>query len=259
MSILQEICDRKRVHIQERQDRITIDCLKEKIKKSSSSHCFLKKIKENDHVALIAEIKKASPSGGVIRSDFEPAALAEIYEESGASCLSVLTDEPYFQGQDSYIGAVKQVVSLPVLRKDFIVDPYQIYETKALGADCLLLIMAALSDDEATAFHALAQELGLDVLVEVHDRAELERALKIKGVAMIGINNRNLKTLEVNINTALELAEHIPAGIVSVGESGIKTRDDVKALESKGFDAMLVGESLMRQADLAAATRSLLE
>lgn len=208
--------------------------------------------------ALIAEIKKASPSVGIIREDFDPAELAQAYKEGGAACLSILTDEPYFQGKTEYLLAGRAACDLPVLRKDFIVDIYQVYETRAMGADCMLLIMAALDDAQVKDFYALATELRLDVLFEVHDREELDRALKLDP-QMVGVNSRDLKTLKVDLNTALDIAAVMPAGILRVAESGIHSHEDLKRLQAAGFPAFLVGESLMRQQDVTAATKALLK
>jgi indole-3-glycerol phosphate synthase len=207
--------------------------------------------------ALIAEIKKASPSKGLIRADFDPPALARAYRDGGAAALSVLTDQPYFQGHDTYLVAARAAVELPVLRKDFTVDPYQILEARALGADCVLLIMAALDPAAALSLHRLARDVGLDVLAEVHDPRELDMALALDG-ALLGVNNRDLKTLRVDLATFERLAACAPAGRFLVAESGIATETDMRRVAAAGASAMLVGESLMRQSDVTAATRALL-
>ncbi|MBU0654728.1 MAG: indole-3-glycerol phosphate synthase TrpC [Gammaproteobacteria bacterium] len=198
--------------------------------------------------AIIAEVKKASPSKGIIRPDFDPSAIARSYQQGGAACLSVLTDAQYFQGHEDYLQAARAACQLPVIRKDFIIDPYQVYEARAINADCILLIVAALEDSQMQELYRLATELGMDVLIEAHDRAELERALRLNA-PLIGINNRNLRTFETSLQTTIGLLDDIPENVLLVTESGIHTQADVQLMREHGVHAFLVGEAFMRAAD----------
>jgi indole-3-glycerol phosphate synthase len=257
-TVLEEINARKAEHVALKKSEQSLADLKARIQDAPAPLGFINAIKAQQGTALIAEVKKASPSRGLIRADFDPVNIANIYHQSGATCLSVLTDEPYFQGHDDYFKAVKANVAMPALRKDFMIEPYQIFESRALGADCILIIMASLNDDMAKEIYDCATDLGMDVLVEVHDLEELERAKTLKP-HMIGVNNRNLKTLDVDIQTSFDLLAHIPETVVKVAESGISQAQTIQSLSAKGYGAFLVGESLMRQDDIAAAVQNLLK
>jgi indole-3-glycerol phosphate synthase len=256
MSVLKEICDQKHLHVTAQKNKTSLADLRAQIKSAQPPRGFLKTLQNAPFPAIIAEIKKASPSKGIIREDFNPTEIAQIYKDNGAACLSVLTDEPYFQGSDAIFKSVRTISYLPLLRKDFIVDPYQIYESRALGADCILIIMAALTDDEAASFHALAHELGMDALVEVHNAEELERA-KLFNPNLIGVNNRNLKTLEVSVQTSRNLANLFPSNAHKIAESGLADAATLKDLQAYGYGTFLIGESLMRQPDIGAALQNI--
>jgi indole-3-glycerol phosphate synthase len=258
--VLAEICAEKRAHVARAKAALPEATLLARLAEAPPLRPFAAALERHlaaGRFGLIAEIKKASPSAGLIRADFSPPAFARAYAAGGASCLSVLTDGPYFQGSDDDLRAARCQAELPVLRKDFILDPYQILESRHIGGDCVLLIMAALSDPMASELAAAAAELGLDVLAEVHDGAELDRALRL-GVRMIGINNRNLKTLQTDLATTERLAPEVPADRLVVAESGIRRPEDLERLAAAGARCFLVGETLMREPDLAAATRRLL-
>ncbi|WP_374652681.1 indole-3-glycerol phosphate synthase TrpC [Dongia sp.] len=261
--VLARICDDKRRHVAQSEAAISLAEIRRHAEASLEKdppRGFLRNLEKAvkaGYFGLIAEIKKASPSKGLIRADFDPAALATAYRAGGATCLSVLTDTPYFQGHDTYLRAARQAVELPALRKDFMLTPYQIYESRALGADCILLIMACLDDATAAELEALAFSLGMDVLVEVHDAAEMTRALKLKS-RLLGINNRNLKTLAIDLATTEQLAAMAPKDRMLVAESGLYSTADLERMHRVGASIFLVGESLMRQADVTAATRALL-
>lgn len=260
MSILAKICSDKLQHIKQQKATIPQAQIEKRAGNASPCRGFFKAIQaktNNKQNALIAEIKKASPSKGVIRADFNPKEIAMAYEKGGATCISVLTDEPYFGGKDENLLLARSGSNLPLLRKDFMLDPYQIFEARAYGADCILLIMAALSDAQAKELEDIAISLHLDVLVEVHDEFELKRALLLNS-KLIGINNRNLGTLQVDIATTAQLAPMIPAGYTTVCESGISTNSDIININKSGVYSFLVGESLMLQDDIEAATRKLL-
>ena len=258
MSVLREICGKKTLHVEQQKTKTSLDELKSIIAEAPSPRGFINAIKNHKQTAIIAEVKKASPSKGIIRKDFDPSAIAKSYEKAGAACLSVLTDAPYFQGSDEYFKQVRGAVKLPLLRKDFMVDPYQIYESRAMDADCILIIMAALTDEMAKTLYDLATQLGMDALVEVHDREELERALDLNP-QMVGINNRNLKTLEVDVQTSHDFADLMPDNVVKIAESGIDSPQTIQTLEKSGYDGFLIGESLMRQPCIETALATLLQ
>ena len=258
--VLAEICEHKRAHVAAMKAERPLARLEAELP-AEPPRGFgraLRAARAAGRHALIAEIKKASPSKGLIRADFAPAMLAEAYAAGGATCLSVLTDEPYFQGRDEYLAAARAAVPLPALRKDFMLDPWQIVESRWLGADCVLLIMACLDDGAARELAAAAMELGMDVLVEVHDEAELDRALLLPETALLGINNRDLKSLKVDLATFERLAPRVPKDRLLVAESGLYGHADLARMAAAGAGAYLVGESLMREADVTAATRRLL-
>lgn len=263
-NILTKINDEKRAHVAACKARVSFAALEEKIKNAPPLRGFkdtLAKKIASGQTALITEIKKASPSAGVIVPNYNPAAIAKKYEDAGASCLSVLTDTPAFQGRDDDLITARAACALPVLRKDFMLDVYQIAESRALGADCVLLIMASLSDAQARELMDAATRYALSVLVEVHDRAELDRALPLvthNANAMLGINNRNLKTLVTDLATTETLVPFAPSGTLLVGESGIRNPADIARLKAANVSCFLVGEHLLKSADIGAATRAML-
>ncbi len=261
MNILEQICDNKRAEIAKAKEILPLDELKSSVeaKKYAPKGFFnaLNAKKLQKKPALIAEIKKKSPSKGIIRENFDHISIAKSYERAGADCLSILTDEKYFAGKNEYLMEVRAISPLPIIRKDFILDEYQIFEAKNMGSDCILLIVSCLSPQELLKLEGFAHDLGLDVLIEVHDKAELDIALTAKS-RLIGINNRNLKTFEVKLETSINLAKHIPDDYIKVCESGINTPQDIKLMMDNGLHAFLVGESLMRQEDIEGATRKLL-
>ncbi len=261
MNKLEEICIAKREIVTARKRAIPDETLARAARTQSVPRGFEAALRARaaNGYALIAEIKKASPSKGLIRADFRPAEHAAAYEAGGAACLSVLTDAPYFQGHEDYLVEARSACALPVLRKDFMVDPWQCLEARAIGADAILIIVAALEDSAMAEIEAAARELGMDVLVEVHDEAEVERAARVLKSRLIGVNNRDLKTFTTSLAVTERLAPLMPEGTLIVGESGINSHADCRRLEAAGVRSFLVGESLMRADDVAAATRALLE
>ncbi len=258
--ILTEIVAKKREEVADRERSVPLEQLKETIEQNrDKTRGFVGALKNRvagNEAAIIAEIKKASPSKGVIREDFQPVEIAKSYEQSGAACLSVLTDEHFFQGADSYLKEARAATSLPVLRKDFTIGTYQVFEARAIGADCILLIVSVLDIEELHALHELAQSLDLDVLIEVHDRKELDAALTVSP-ELVGINNRNLKTFEVDLKTTLNLLDHIPDDVLVVTESGIGARQDVEMMQTSDVNCFLVGEAFMRAPDPGKAMKEL--
>lgn len=258
--VLAEIVAAKRGHVDAAKRARPLGSVESAAKATPPPRGFAKALASKEAAGrfpVVTEIKKASPSAGVIRADFDPAALAQAYEAAGAACLSVLTDAPYFQGDDGDIARARDGAALPALRKDFMIDPYQVAEARALGADCILIILAAVDDGLAAELESAAFDLGMDVLIETHDRAEFERALGLRS-PLIGINNRNLKTLAVDLQTTVDLAAEAPAGRRIVSESGIGSNDDLKRLWDAGARGFLVGERLMREADVRAAAARLI-
>jgi indole-3-glycerol phosphate synthase len=257
--VLERICAAKREHVTRRKEQVPLTRLLSQLPAEPPRGFAnaLAATAAEGRYALIAEIKKASPSRGLIRADFDPPALARSYAEGGATCLSVLTDTPFFQGEDAYLAVARATVALPALRKDFMLDPWQIVESRVLGADCVLLIMACLNDATARELALTAAEHGMDVLVEAHDEAELDRALALAGT-LLGVNNRNLKTLAIDLGTFERLAPRAPEDRLLVAESGLYAHPDLQRMAEAGARAFLVGESLMREADVAGATRRLL-
>ncbi len=258
-TILDRITAYKREEVAAGKAAVPLDAMETRARAAPPTRGFLEALR---HAAvggygLIAEIKKASPSKGLIRAEFDPATLARAYAEGGATCLSVLTDTPSFQGADDHLVQARAAVDLPVLRKDFLHDPWQVAQSRALGADCILIIMAAVDDGQAAELEAAARQYGMDVLIEVHDAAELDRATRLKS-PLLGINNRDLNTFEVSLETTRKLARRVPDDRIIVSESGLHTPQDLADLAMYGARCFLIGESLMRQDDVAAATRALL-
>ena len=255
MNVLERILELKRAEIAAAKARLSLKEIQSRAKAAAPLRDFVSALR-NKNPAVIAEIKRASPSRGVLRAQFDPAAIAKSYENGGAACMSVLTDMQFFQGAGEHLAAARGACGLPALRKDFVIDPYQVFESRALGADCILLIAACLGKEEMSRLESLAAELGMAVLVEVHDGAELDAALALK-TPLIGINNRNLKTFEARLETTLDLLPRIPSNRLVITESGIVSVDDVARLRGAGVNAFLVGEAFMRAPDPGAALRGL--
>lgn len=257
--ILQKILADKRDHVARLKAQKSFETMDDEARHATPVRGFATALRnkvQNSDIALIAEIKKASPSGGMIRPDFSPAALARAYADGGAACLSVLTDEPYFQGSNQHLIEARAAGILPVLRKDFMIDVWQVAEARAIGADCILIIMAAVTDALAEDLYLAALDYGMDAIVEVHNRVELERTLKLRA-QLIGINNRNLRTLKTDLATTEELSAQVPPDRTMISESGLATADDLARMQKCGVHCFLVGESLLRQQDVTAATLEL--
>ncbi len=257
--ILAKILAHKEKEIAEKQTRVTFDQMKEWSKEADGKRPFelmLRGAASANKAGVIAEIKRASPSQGIIREDFDPMAIARSYQFAGATCMSVLTDNEFFKGGGPVLELARKACSLPAIRKDFIIDPFQIYESRVLGADCVLLIVAALDDEQLASLYELSKQQNMDVLIEVHDEDELQRALALKPT-MLGINNRNLHTFEVDLQTSLRLKEMIPEECLVVTESGIHTQEDVKMMQVNGINSFLVGEAFMRAPDPGAKLKEL--
>ncbi|MDT8386148.1 MAG: indole-3-glycerol phosphate synthase TrpC [Thiogranum sp.] len=250
--ILEKILERKAGEVAERSSRAPLAELRQRLVEADPARGFVRHLRvqiDRGMAAVIAEIKKASPSRGVLREDFQPARIAASYEHGGAACLSVLTDIDFFMGCDSYLQQARSACALPVLRKDFVIDAYQVYEARVLGADCILLIVSALGDEKLDELLQLAHHLGMDALVEVHDRDEMNRALALPAADLIGVNNRNLRTFETSLSTTLDLLPGFPDDRLLVTESGIHTAADVQLMRQKGVHAFLVGEAFMKAED----------
>ena len=256
MTMLDRILETKRAEVAARKATTSLSDIDAGIARMSAPRGFRAALDAKTGYALVAEVKKASPSKGLIRADFDPVAHARAYEAGGAACLSVLTDEKWFQGADAYLTAARDAVSIPVLRKDFMVDPWQSTEARAIGADCILIIVAALDDVQMAEIEASALECGMDVLVEVHDAHEMERALTLKS-RLIGVNNRDLRDFTVDFNRTYELVSRAPKDCTFVAESGLTTRAELDAMAEHDIRCFLIGEALMRQDDVEAATRAL--
>ncbi|PTM44420.1 indole-3-glycerol phosphate synthase [Sphingomonas aerolata] len=256
MTMLDRILETKRAEVAARKATTSLSDIDAGIARMSAPRGFRAALDAKPGYALVAEVKKASPSKGLIRADFDPPAHARAYEAGGAACLSVLTDEKWFQGADAYLSAARDAVSIPVLRKDFMVDPWQATEARAIGADAILIIVAALDDIQMAEIEASALECGMDVLVEIHDAHELDRALKLKS-RLIGVNNRDLRDFTVDFQRTYDLVDKAPRDCTFVAESGLTTRADLDAMAERGIRCFLIGEALMRQDDVEAATRAL--